>query len=111
MHSATNIEDMLRTGQTANLSRETFERCNDTKVENKSCEQEFKGTQGDDERAGYTREEIIQALTVIIDVCEENSDLCYTCPLADLDGECKIKAAFPTEWEIGEAEDVWRALK
>ena len=57
----------------------------------------------------YTKEEIIKALKVIRDVCDDNGD-CVNCPLGNSNGDCMLEAT-PLEWKIlDENPTVWRAL-
>lgn len=59
-----------------------------------------------------TREEIINALEVIRDVCKEHH--CSTCPLRHVNGMsrgiCELENS-PEEWELNTEEDAWRAFK
>lgn len=57
----------------------------------------------------YTREQIIQALTVIRDTCEEYDD-CSECPFSNR-GDCLVcsEGTSPEEWAINEFKS-WKAI-
>lgn len=57
----------------------------------------------------HTREEIIQALTVIKDECNEAKNCCY-CPFGRECGMCNIRNDSPYEWKFNEEEPVYRAF-
>lgn len=61
----------------------------------------------------HTKEEIIKALNVIRDECNEHS--CMDCPFGDtklVDGNrCKLKRKDPALWTITKEEEHWRALR
>lgn len=59
----------------------------------------------------HTREEILDALCVIADVCEEMKTECKTCPFGSSGGRCIVVDNIPRAWSIGEKEEVWRAFK
>jgi hypothetical protein len=59
----------------------------------------------------YTKNEILKALTIIKEVCEEVED-CINCPYGDCMGVCQIlQNDTPNSWAIKEAEEVWRAFE
>ena len=58
----------------------------------------------------HTKNEILKALTIIKEVCEEIGD-CTICPCGDCMGVCLVSDDVPTSWEIKEVEEVWRAFK
>lgn len=57
----------------------------------------------------YTREQIIQAVTVIRDTCEEHDD-CSECPFSN-GGDCLVSSAetSPEEWAINGLKS-WKAI-
>lgn len=56
----------------------------------------------------YTREQIIQALTVIRDTCEEHDDCCE-CPFSN-GGDCLIRSdESPEEWHLNDSKS-WKAI-
>lgn len=58
----------------------------------------------------HTKEEIINALKVIRDECQEAEE-CAKCPFSSQDGDCKLEEA-PNTWAISDGKPpVWRALK
>ena len=56
-----------------------------------------------------TKEEIIKALNIIQEVCNE-TDICYKCPLSDNRDGCVLQNMSPIDWDIKTSEDVWRAF-
>ena len=56
----------------------------------------------------YTRAEIVEALYMIQDICEQQEG-CENCPFADQNEVCLIQCMSPESWTIRE-EAVWRAL-
>ena len=59
----------------------------------------------------YSQEEILKALHIIKEVCEQcnadNEDLCPFCR----DDECVINADIPSEWKINDDSiTVWKGL-
>ncbi len=59
----------------------------------------------------HTKEEIINALKVIKDECENNSD-CIDCPFGAGNCNCKLKEHVPSHWKIVELKpETWRVLK
>ena len=61
----------------------------------------------------HTQEEILNALQVIKDTCNElgtKKEGCYNCPLY-LNAECVLSCRCPTEWELNTGGPVWRAFK
>ncbi len=59
-----------------------------------------------------TKEEIINALEVIRDVCKEHN--CSTCPLRHVnmhEGICEIEMETPEYWVLNIEDDAWRAFK
>lgn len=58
----------------------------------------------------HTREEILDALKVIMETCEE-FDKCKRCPLYSTDSEmCGIQNMDPENWELSTGETFWRAF-
>lgn len=51
--------------------------------------------------------EIIKALTMIHDICDDN--VCGSCPFSVADAQCGITFSEPDEWDIY-SFDTWRAL-
>lgn len=49
--------------------------------------------------------EIIEALRVIKDVCEDQNGNCKQCPLRSADDECGICDEEPRDWEIYDPND------
>lgn len=59
----------------------------------------------------HTKNEILKALTIIKEVCEEFQD-CTKCPYGDCMGVCGVlDRDIPASWEIKEIEEVWRAFE
>ncbi len=60
----------------------------------------------------YSQEEIIHALEVIQETCNER-DCCQYCPFwqDDISGSCRIRGARPEYWDINKEQSVWRAFK
>ena len=61
----------------------------------------------------HTSEEILDALKVIKEVCEENKR-CYSCPLHSYKDEwCNLKYWDAEDWDLNEGEDdrAWRAFR
>lgn len=60
----------------------------------------------------HTKEEIINALKVIKDECNQTSE-CDDCPFADKNNNCAFSTEVPPDWEIAELPppEKWRALK
>lgn len=60
----------------------------------------------------YTQEEILHALKVIKDTCEEmpEFDPCKHCPLSK-NGNCVLQEQSPEEWKIGPSTPVWKAFE
>ena len=59
-----------------------------------------------------TKEEILNALTIIKQVCD-NADECINCPLREnRNGDaCYVKSSLPQDWKIGEEQPpMWRAF-
>ena len=52
---------------------------------------------------------ILTALKIIKTVCEDNR--CKNCPLSDDRGMCKVTELAPEDWQVGEPDSVWRALR
>lgn len=46
----------------------------------------------------YTTDEMINAVTVIKEVCEQHD--CPDCPFHKYDDDCVIQGILPTDWEI-----------
>lgn len=60
----------------------------------------------------HNREEIINALNVIQDVCNKHKDECEYCPLAGVHGECLIRYSYPEGWIIKKSEkEIRRAFR
>ena len=56
-------------------------------------------------------EDIIEALFIIKETCEEQAT-CEECPFsAKGTDRCAIKADEPCEWKIGELPSPWKALE
>lgn len=57
----------------------------------------------------YSQKQIIEALTVIIETCEENRD-CNTCPFFN-QGKCLVSSGgeSPEEWVLNETKP-WKAI-
>ena len=55
-------------------------------------------------------EEIINALKIIKNECNSRM-ICDNCPFSDKNRKCKILHIIPSEWDINEETDAWRALK
>lgn len=59
----------------------------------------------------HTKEEIINALKVIRDVCRE-CITCDVCPFGKKNDICLLDEHIPDNWDITEEyPEVWRALK
>ena len=61
----------------------------------------------------HTKEEILNALHVIKDTCQESTDTyedCLLCPFNDGDGHCVLAEQSPLSWDIVEKE-TWRAFE
>ena len=61
----------------------------------------------------HTQEEIINALQVIKDTCNEVGEYkngCYKCPFAE-NGLCKLIEKEPYAWKIISGVSIWRAFK
>ena len=61
----------------------------------------------------HTQEEILDALQVIKDTCdeiEEQKEGCYKCPFSR-NGLCIILDKEPSRWELNFEGAVWRAFK
>ena len=59
-------------------------------------------------KKGYTESEILEALNMIKDICDEQED-CETCPFADRVEVCHIQTKAPQDWDLRK-ERVWRAF-
>lgn len=60
----------------------------------------------------HTKEEILNALHVIKDTCEEISDgACSKCPFSDKYGHCFINEIIPANWNFKKEEESWRAFE
>lgn len=57
----------------------------------------------------YSQEKIIEALTIIIETCEENRG-CNTCPFSN-QGKCLVSSdgTRPDEWVLNETKS-WKAI-
>jgi hypothetical protein len=61
----------------------------------------------------HTKEEILNALHIIKDTCQESTDTygdCLLCPFSDGDGHCIVAEQAPSAWDIVEKE-TWRAFE
>lgn len=60
----------------------------------------------------YSKEEILNALRIIRDICDENggANCDITCPFSGDEDICKISEWSPNGWVINEPEKKWRAL-
>lgn len=58
----------------------------------------------------HTKEEILNALHVIKDICDDETIDCYNCPFSDSDGHCILTEQIPTAWDIKDYEP-WRAFE
>ena len=58
----------------------------------------------------YSQEEILKALHVIKETCDDHPDFCGPCPFCR-DDECVINADIPSEWKINDDSiTVWKGL-
>lgn len=57
----------------------------------------------------HTKEEIINALKIIQDECQ-NAGNCKYCPFGDSGGHCIVNEQAPSAWDIVEKE-TWRAFE
>ena len=61
----------------------------------------------------HTKEEILNALQIIKETCQESTDTygdCLLCPFNDGDGHCIVNEQAPSAWDIIEKE-TWRAFE
>lgn len=61
----------------------------------------------------HTKEEILRALHIIKDTCQESTDTygdCLLCPFNDGDDHCIVNEQAPSAWDIVEKE-TWRAFE
>lgn len=58
----------------------------------------------------HTREEILNALHVIKDICDDETIDCYNCPFGNDENLCRIKDRIPANWRIKD-EEIWRAFE
>lgn len=60
----------------------------------------------------HSQEEIINALKVIKDTCEEMPELypCENCPLSK-NGDCILQNQPPQDWKIKPSTPVWKAFE
>lgn len=57
----------------------------------------------------HSEEEIINALAIIQDTCEEHE--CSKCPFGTNDGKCLIHDHCPAEWHFNAPrKETWRAI-
>lgn len=56
------------------------------------------------------REEILKALTVIQEVCN-NAPACEYCPLRNQDGNCTLQRCAPHRWDLNNAHQEWCAFR
>lgn len=59
----------------------------------------------------HTKEEILKALHIIKDICQDESTDCDNCPFGNDEDLCRIKDRIPANWEINKEDSVWRAFK
>ena len=58
----------------------------------------------------HTKEEILNALHVIKDECEENDDCSDGCPF-EKNGGCVIQDNYPVVWKINDGSpETWKGL-
>lgn len=57
----------------------------------------------------YTKEEILNALHLIKDICGENGE-CFTCPFFKEGYGCLIDNRMPCKWELIDEEN-WKVFK
>ena len=57
----------------------------------------------------HTREEILNALHIIKDTCQESTD-CLLCPFNDGYDHCIVNEQAPSAWDIKD-EEPWRAFE
>lgn len=55
----------------------------------------------------YTHEEILNALTVIKEICTNHS--CDDCPF-DVGGRCRIREVNPCDWILNLPDSPWKAI-
>lgn len=59
----------------------------------------------------YTNDEIINALTVIRNICKETEN-CFGCPFYDEGHDnCVIQNKNPVDWLFADEYNVWRAVR
>lgn len=61
----------------------------------------------------HTKEEIVNALKVIKDECEDHP-VCAACPFwsPEANPKCMVSYQYPEDWKINNAEpELWRAFK
>ena len=60
----------------------------------------------------HTQEEVINALQVIQDTCQEMHEFypCQHCPLSK-NGTCVLQQQTPEEWKINPKPPVWKAFE
>lgn len=56
----------------------------------------------------HTKEEILNALQVIKDTCQDGD--CLLCPFSDGDGHCIVTEQAPCAWNI-KSDEPWRAFE
>lgn len=60
----------------------------------------------------HTKEEILNALHIIKDTCNENGFACDSCPFYNEEEKlCWINGYRPDHWTFNEQKEVWRAFK
>lgn len=59
----------------------------------------------------HTKEEILNALHVIKDICQDESMDCDKCPFGSEESLCLIKSCIPFHWGIKKSEEPWRAFE
>lgn len=62
------------------------------------------------EKAIKNKEQIIEALKTIQEVCNENNNDCECCPLYACEGICGVMDLSPDNWKINDPNEIWRAL-
>lgn len=58
----------------------------------------------------YSEKEVINALKVIKEVCE-NTEMCRFCPLRNGYDSCSLRSEIPSKWKLNEPREPFRAFK
>lgn len=58
----------------------------------------------------HTQEEILKALQIIKDTCNDETIDCDNCPFGDDEDLCRLKFTIPANWKINKEDNVWRAF-